>query len=391
MRRNLPENVRQSLTVSRAFTAAIALSACVVGGAAVANDEASSAVLRDGRIGYVLTNKYWAVYQTPDGKTECPAGFNDGPREQFTKLFPDDGTKRTLLETQLARESEIYHPSTGEEPYPFHLVAGNTALGLDLDGKTDANDFVSPDGDEGIDNQLYRALGCVAGYRGPDGAIYHFENVYMQRYGVNRMMFEITDVESLVNDDDVTVTTYRGLDNLLTDATGKGFVAGGTQRVDALWGDHLVQKFKGKIADGVLTTTAADLGVPWSETFNTHTIQWMKDVRFSLRLTPEGAEGLMGGYVDVHNWNQRFIRAWSTHHSSYGQVSAPSVYKALRKLADAYPDPETGENTAVSAAAELRFTQVYIMHPEPSEATGQEIASDDGQDKAASSRVASAE
>ncbi len=387
MKRDLSFKVRQPAVATRAFTAAIALSICTVGGAIASGDDAASAVLKDGRIGYVLTHKYWAVYQTPDGKAECPNGFNDGPREQFAKLFPDDGTKRTLMETQLARESEVYHPTTSEEPYPFHLVQSDIAFGLDLDGQVSPNDFMSPDGDEGIDNQLYRALGCVGGYRGPDGAIYHFENAYMQQYGVNRMMFEITDIESLVNDDDVTVTFYRGLDDLMYDATGKGFMAGSTQRVDARWGKRLSETFKGKIVDGVLTTEAKDLGVPWSETFNTHTIQWMKDVRFNLRLTPVGAEGLLGGYVDVENWNQRFIRAWSTHHASYGQVSAPSVYRALRKLADAYPDPETGENTAVSSAAELRFTQVYILHPEP-ESTGQEIASDEQERE--TNRVASA-
>src|SRR5271165_5357919 len=50
-------------------------------------------------IGYVLTNKYWAVYETPGGRVECPNGFNDGPREQFAKLFPNDGKTRTLLQT----------------------------------------------------------------------------------------------------------------------------------------------------------------------------------------------------------------------------------------------------------------------------------------------------
>jgi hypothetical protein len=188
-------------------------------------------------------------------------------------------------------------------------------------------------------------------------------------------MFEITDIESLINDNDVTVITYRGLDRLLTDAGGKGFIPGGTQRVDARWGKRFIQEFKGKIVDGVLSTDAADLGIPWSEPFNTHTIQWVKDVRFNLRLTPEKAEGLMGGYVDVDDWHSRLIRSLSTHHSSYGQSSAPSLYRALRRLADAYPDPNTGENTAVSAAAELTFAQVYIMHPAAKE-EAQEVASE---------------
>lgn len=373
MKQCVATNIGRS-RLPRVLVAALLLSLSGVGSANAESID-SAPVLRDGRIGYVLTNKYWAVYQTPDGAAECPQGFNLGPREQFALLFPDDGTDRTLLETQLARESEVYHPTTSAEPFPFYEAGGNTAPGLNLDGKVDVNDFSSPDGDAGIDNQLYRALGCVVGYRGPDGAFYHFSNVWLQRYGVNRLMFEITDVESLVDDDEVTVTTFRGLDSLLTDAAGKGFISGGTQRVDTRWGKHFIRKFKGKIVDGVLTTEAADMGIPWSEPFNTHMIQWFKDLRFSLRLTPERAEGLMGGYIDVDDWNRRLVRSLSTHHSSYGQGSAPSLYRALRRLADAYPDPETGENTAVSAAAELTFTQVYIIHPEPTD-TGREVASE---------------
>ena len=388
MKQEAPERRNGFLIAQRVLIAAASV-AILGAGSAIAEDDATATVIRDGKIGYVVTNKYWAVYQTPEGKTECPQGFNDGPREQFALLFPDDGTKRTLMETQLARESEVYFPGTSKEPYPFHEAQGKVAIGLDLDGQTGAEDFLSPEGDEGIDNQLYRAVGCVAGYRGPDGAIYHFENTYMQRYGVNRLMFEISGVDSIVNDDDVTVTTYRGLDDLMTDASGKDFAPGGTQRVDARWGKRFIQKFKGRIIDGVLTTEAKDLGIPWSETFNTHSIQWVKDVRFSLKLTLEGAEGLMGGYVDVENWNQRFVRSWSTHHSSYGQVSAPSVYRALTRLADAYPDPDTGKNTAVSAAAELKFTQVYILHPEP-EVSGQQISSGE-QSIEEASRLASAQ
>jgi len=30
----------------------------------------------DGVIGYILTDEVWAVYQTPEGKQECPDGLN---------------------------------------------------------------------------------------------------------------------------------------------------------------------------------------------------------------------------------------------------------------------------------------------------------------------------
>ncbi|MEQ9448580.1 MAG: hypothetical protein RLN70_06675 [Rhodospirillaceae bacterium] len=344
---------------------AIAIAVTALGAAAddgapgLVNDN----IIDDGTIGYVLTNRYWAVYQTPDGNTECPDGYNTGPREQFKLLYPEDGTPRTELDTRLARESQVWFPDMSEEPYPFHEPQGDIAIGIDLDGRADADDFTSPEGDAGIDNQLYRVLGCVAGYRGPDGAFYHAENIYMQQSGFSRFVFELTGVDDLVNDDDVTLTTYRGLDGLMSDASGKSFIAGGTQRVDGRWGRRYVQRFKGRIEDGVLTTEAADLEIPWSVTFNTNTIQPVMDLRFRLTLTPEGAEGLMGGYVDVNNWIRRLARAHATHHQSYGQVSLPSLFRALNRHADAYPDPVTGTNTAISVAMEVTFSQVYVLHP----------------------------
>ncbi|NMT19476.1 hypothetical protein HKA99_34545, partial [Vibrio parahaemolyticus] len=42
--------------------------------------------LQNGTIGFVLTSSAWGLYQTPDGKAECPEGFNEGPREQFKAL-----------------------------------------------------------------------------------------------------------------------------------------------------------------------------------------------------------------------------------------------------------------------------------------------------------------
>tara|TARA_R110000868_G_scaffold325827_1_gene586690 strand:+ start:1023 stop:2180 length:1158 start_codon:yes stop_codon:yes gene_type:complete len=384
MERDVSVKMGRPFAGSRMMIAAVsvALSGGVFGvGSTFAEEDATSAVLKDGKIGYAMTMRHWAIYQTPEGKTECPQGFNDGPREQFKLLFPDDGTKRTLMETQISRESEVWHPGLSEEPYPFLEVVGKTSRGLDLDGQVDSNDFVSPEGDEGIDNQLYRAIGCIANFRGPDGTAYHFENNYMQRYNYNRLLIELTGVDNLVNDDDVTVTTYRGLDGLLTDATGKDFIPGGTQRVDMRWGKEFIQEFKGKIVDGVLTTEAKDLQIPWSVTFDTNTIMYLKDVRFDLKLTPDGGEGLIGAYADIHDWYYHATVGWSTHHQSYGQESSPSMYRALNRLADAYPDPETGKNTAISTALDVKFTQVFILHP------AQEVAEKEDE---SSTRIASA-
>jgi len=161
----------------------------------------------------------------------------------------------------------------------------------------------------------------------------------------------------------VTVTTYRGLDDLFTDATGDGFVAGGTQRVDARWGQSFIEEVKGKIVDGVLTTGPIKRAkIPWSQPGVSGGYHIFKDLQLQLKLTSQAAEGLMGGYVDIEQFNHRFRTNWATHHQNYGQSSSGSEYTELRRLADAYP--EIGANTAISSAVEVTLTQVYIMRPD---------------------------
>lgn len=317
---------------------------------------------RDGRIGYVMTNLFWSVYQTADASAECPKGFNDGPREQFEALFPT-GTERSVVDTQLRQEAETWLPTAESDGFEFYEVEGELSYGLDLDGESSPEDFVHPDGTPGIDNQVYRAVGCVIGFRGPDGVEYIFQDkaIIDERY--NRMMIELTGVDDLVNDDDVTVTLYRGSDRLLTDATGSQVMAGGSQRVDTRWGAGLIRETKGRIVDSVLTTEpVADAVIPW-QNLRVPSIHVFRDMRFELRLTPTGAQGLIAGYADVDTWYKQLIRNDSTHHLSNGQISGISLYKALRRLADAYPDPETGENTAISTALDVKMAQVFVVHP----------------------------
>ena len=355
----MKNTVSINLIAAGTFAAVAALA--IGAGSATAEDMPS--VVRDGRIGYVLTHRYWAVHQTPEGKVECTRGYNDGPREQFTQLFPNDGKKRTLVDTQIMREARQWFPDTSEEPFTFKDAGGKVSFGMNLDGKVKDSDFTSPDGAKGIDNQLFRAIGCISNYRAPEGTVYHFENEFMRRYNSNRFLIELSGVDSLVNDPDVTVKSYRGLDALITDATGAAFIPGGTQRVDGRFGKEIMSTFKGKIVDGVLETEGSPLIIPASATFGTSTQHHFKQARFRLKLTAERAEGVIAGYVDVEAFNNHLNTSWSTHHQSYGQLSAPSLYRALRRLADGYPDAQTGQMSAISSAMGVKMVQVYVEHP----------------------------
>ena len=328
---------------------------------ACAGVHADDGRLRDGAIAYVMTDLFWSVYQTADGRQECPRGFNDGPREQFEQLFPAHEFL-SVEETQLRQEIETWHPTTEPDGFEFLEVEGELSWGLNLDGETGPNDFTHPDGAPGIDNEVYRTVGCIIGFRGPDGVEYIFQNKAILDRVYNRMMIELTGVDDLENDDAVTLTWYRGMDRLLTDATGQKVMPGGTQRVDRHWGESLIRRTQGKIVDSVFTSDPVDeLVIPWMN-LNVPSIQLFRDARLQLELTNDGATGLLAGYADVDTWYYQLIRNDSTHHLSNGQISGISLYKALRRLADAHPDPESGNNTAISTALDIKMTQVFVVH-----------------------------
>jgi hypothetical protein len=319
--------------------------------------------IKDRRIAYAMTRRAWAVHRTPGMKEECPTGLNDGPREQFAVLFPEGKKKWTLEQTQLAREADIYFPSRSEDGLPFKDAQGKAAPGINLDGKTDSNDFTNADGVKGVDNQLFRALGCMGGWNGEGIPFINFQDTtYLRRHISNRFMFEISEVDDLVNDPDVTVTTYRGLDPLLSDATGEGFIPGGTQRVDARFGKIYIAKLKGRIVDGVLLTEPGDGLIPNSIAFDTSGHNLVRGMQFNLKLTPERASGIIGGYADIESWMLQFKTSWGTHHAAYGQVASQSLTRAMYRLADGYPDA-SGQNTAISSALDGDYVQVYLQHP----------------------------
>lgn len=317
---------------------------------------------RDGRIGYVMTDLFWAVYQTQDAESECPRGFNDGPREQFEQLYPAHETM-SVEQTQLKQEIQTWHPSDDPDGFEFLEVEGQLSWGLDLDETVGPEDFEHPDGGRGIDNQVYRAVGCIIGFRGPDGVEFIFQNKAIVDERFNRMMIEVVGVDSLEDDNEVQVMLYRGLDRLLTDATGEKVMPGGTQRIDRRWGKTLIRETAGRIENGILTTDPiAEVVIPW-QNLRVPSVHVFRDLRFQLKLGPEEATGLMAGYADVDTFYYQLIRNDSTHHLSNGQISGISLYRALRRLADAYPDPETGHNTAISTALDVKMTQVFIVDP----------------------------
>lgn len=358
--------MKTSFAAMRQLPAAVLASAFMLctAGAVAAESKSTSPVaaplIQNRTVGYVLTTYFWAMHTTEE-KSECPQGLNDGPITQFDALYPKD--KKRTIAMELEREAAIWFPTLDPEPFTFKEAVSKVAPGLNLDGKDDASDFMSPDGERGIDNQFYRVIGCIGDYR-PGGSKRGFHNIYLRDRGYTRFLIELTDVDSLENDDDVTVTTYRGLDRLLSDASGNEMLPSGTQRVDARFGKEFNRKTRGKIVDGVLTTEPADLNIPIIMVYNTRAFMTVRDSQLKLNVLPHQANGLWGGYLDVESFYRAINTAYANFHHNYGGQSIQSVYRALYRLADAHPDPATGRNTAISGAFTVELKQAFIKHPD---------------------------
>lgn len=312
-----------------------------------------------GRIGLALTDDRWAVYQTGDGKAECPEGLNDsGAREQFDALFPADRGPRTLADTQLKQEGRVWFPwvETQAHEFPLRLAGGKLALGLDLDGAEDASDFTDPDGGRGIDNQFFRVVGCMDEFRGPTGRFYNLINRFVTDIQFNRVLFDISGVDDARNDPQVRLTIYQGKDRLLVDSTGEKFIPGSSQRVETRWGRRYIQQLDARIVDGVIESEPTDILLPRAIYESVPADLKFQRARIRLRLTAEGAEGFIGGYIDIRELYSHFLQ------SSAGQFLYPSMFDAMRRMADASPEPAGGANTAISAAKSLRFVRANIVN-----------------------------
>ena len=342
-------------------------------------------------IGLVMTQFHLAGPFTTDGKSECPQGLNSDNRDNFRAQFKTTEEQNAVVQkygsTQMHYrgpngESDTYSPEVIQDPIPHPEGQGTTSLGMNLDGTQDgrATDktckhakFTSPTG-EAVDNQLFRALGCVKAMR-PQGLYDQFVNMEIPQLVVNRWLIEITGVDDRMNDDHVDLTISHGLDELVPDGNG-GFVTGRSQRVDE-GSSGYIQRTTGRIVNGVLfTQPMPELRITTSGIIE-YGERRFSDARFQLKLTANGATGFLAAYNDV----QRFYRLHAKSlglHGVAATVSMPSIYHSLVRNADGYKDPATGQCTAISGTYTVEFVNANIVRQSKKKEVAQVISNGAG-------------
>jgi hypothetical protein len=341
----------------------------------------------DGKLGFVVRHWFTAIHETRFGD-ECPAGLNISNDEYWWRGLNNEDqatlTNNGLLETLRRWRYAINRGPNGEDVCaqpdavtdpPLLVIEGDLSYGINLDGTTDGQatpkscphqKFTGLNGEPAIDNQMYRLLGCIYGWR-EDGIFEVNADEMRGTSGLGMILIDVSDVDDVLNDDDVTVSFYRSIDQFAQGPSGTP-LPHSSYRVDTTpdgtprYGDSL----KGSIEDGVLTTESGDVKLPFygNYTFNQHVI---RDMSIELKIAEDGrsADGMVYGYYDLDELLAH-ITGTGLVISTAG-FSCPAVVTAARGLADGYPDAETGECTSLSSAFTLEAVAAFILGTEGEE------------------------
>lgn len=244
-------------------------------------------------------------------------------------------------------------------------VTGKIAEGFDLDRNTDSGGFISPGGERGIDNAFYRAWGCIMSYRGTPYHAYLSQRANDKMLdGLYTMVVRLSGNADPMNDDNVTFEIAYSPDHVVKDPLGNLVRDVSFRMVKSAQ----YTKLKARIRGGVLETEQADVRMPafsWGET-NRGEVLFQKG---RLRLTlnkDDGLSGLVGGYRDwrdVYNKDTFNVPSGGATRETYYHQNQISMYYALKRNADAMPDPKTGRNTAISAAYRFTARPAFVVDP----------------------------
>jgi hypothetical protein len=337
--------------------------------------------------GYVMAQ--WRDEIPHDEPGDCPEGLNVTEVEYFPEQW-----KTYMAERQRVRESEarflrwdheLLPPDACQDPLaqpdPGFLTLDGPAKvrGLDLDGvdsvKTAGtpnacahDDFASPDGDTGVDNQHWRLMGCIRGYRPNDLVDRLHASNSMIKEGGYAILMEISGMDDARNDDDVEVQLLSAAAPVTIDSTGGvmeqvSFTAHG----DPEYHSALA---RGKIVDGILTTEPIDLRLKVKQQTQDNAV-WYRDARIRAEITADGhIKGMLGAYWDVDNfWSMLNEHMIGDRHQGRNAAfnrgfMCAGVYHAIPRVADGHPDPDTGQCTSISTALHFEATPAFVIRPQ---------------------------
>jgi hypothetical protein len=323
--------------------------------------------------GYVISWFATATYNL-DFKGNCPEDRNGGQiahrlrvlkslgytEEQANAIVQDEehplaAEARRKAETRAmvnGKPASIYnYPEAVVDPN-LELSSGKYAYGFDLDGRTNPGDFEDPDTRVKVDNQLWRAVGCTESFTAtpPDKPYYEDLTWALMIDSAPGWALQITG-EDLARDGKVTVTLDKVTQHLHRSAAG-GILHNMTYVIDPGTRSH--NEFKGEIKDGVLwIEKGGDLYLEGEMPYH-HEIALHNTHMRIHRKADQELVGYWSGYLDWKKWVYMYTARPVNGEDTVG------IYHALKKSADADPDPKTGQNRLISATWRMEAVPAYL-------------------------------
>jgi len=315
----------------------------------------------DDRTKVAVARQKWRSQQEIDW-ISAPPGLDNVRAPNLTRFYIWD---RALSRRGYKKEIETYvNPWAADDPGQPQ-VTGRIADGFNLDGRIKADDFVSPDGEKGIDNALYRAWGCDAPWRGNGNATLDLRANDKMQEGLYTMVIRISGNQDPMNDSDATLEIGFSPDKIVRDARNNIALDYSYRILKSAQ----YTKLKATIRNGMVETEQAPH-------LHTPRIAWFYDqtgdtdftkgkIRLNIGLDGHSGTGLIGGY---RNW--RDLYSENTFAQDGGQQGIRehedhvALYYALRRNADGMYNEKTGKYDAISTAYRIRMASAYVVDPD---------------------------
>jgi hypothetical protein len=323
--------------------------------------------------GYIIS---WFATAThaQDFKRNCPLDKNGGgvnlairnlmdigySREEATRLANDPTLQagKNIRERVTNRAvvngkhvSVFNYPDAVADPN-IETVSGPYAYGFDLGGPA-ANKFEDPETHQKVDDQLWRAVGCTESFHASPPMMPYPEELSwnVMTDSAPAWALQITG-EDLSKEGPVTVTIDRALEHLERDASG-GIKSDATYVIDPSPRSHNV--LQGQIRHGMLTLEPKDVyleaEMPYYFDID------LKQAHIRLESEPQGKLlGYWGGFINWKDFAYMYTARPANGADSIG------LYHALKKMADADPDPATGQNRMISATYRMEAVPAFLAH-----------------------------
>ena len=365
----------------------------------------SPAFLRDGVASFVVSHIEYVLAPDAIVTGGCSAGLNESYQSNTIETFfdvpagaagldkPLENQYRELqafVTAQPAVQSYCESPETAVNQAHFSTVVSNNFKlpGMNLDQTVSASDsqsapnscahqdFTAGNGDEGVDNQYARVVGCIPGYQS-SGQANSFNT--SQLTGAWGLLIKLEGVDDLINDDQVTVSLFANGDPIRLSAQREPLEY-------ATYTKHAESRFwassQGKIIDGVLHAGSMEVRFPY-DVNAMYVERVLLDARLQLTINSEGRlDGYLGGFAPVEDQydleyafrNARKNSAKGSEMSprqrrvatSFGKASVvgytcEGVYSALYEHADGHYDPQRDRCTSISTQYQITAIPAFII------------------------------